>query len=116
DDALAGVRIRCGGQSYRLPLRAGRDTAEWAYDRADVSAVIKHARARVATNSTEKSEAGEFQAHSYLARLRLPAEAALCDSTISVGVVNRPNHRGMLGRRRPSPYDPAPRRASHFRK
>lgn len=46
-------------------LQAGRDTAEWAYDRADVRAAIKHSRPRIA----ESSDAGGFQAHSYLARL-----------------------------------------------
>ncbi|MCG3143969.1 MAG: hypothetical protein HONDAALG_01351 [Gammaproteobacteria bacterium] len=53
------------GRVIERELQAGRDTAEWAYDRADVRAAIKHSRPRIA----ESSDAGGFQAHSYLARL-----------------------------------------------
>lgn len=63
------VRFRLhtkGGGMIERELLAGRDTAEWAYDRADVRAVIKHRRAPVIT-----SEAAEgFQSHRYLAHLR----------------------------------------------
>jgi hypothetical protein len=53
------------GHIFRQELRAGRDTAEWAYDRADVKAMIKHKRP-LAVESWP--EAG-FEGHRYLARL-----------------------------------------------
>jgi hypothetical protein len=54
------------GRIIERQLEAGRDTSEWAYDRADVKAAIKHRRARVA----EDFDAGEFKSHAYLARLK----------------------------------------------
>lgn len=53
------------GRVMKQELRAGRDTAEWAYDRADVKATIKHKRP-VAVESWP--EAG-FEGHRFLARL-----------------------------------------------
>ncbi|NOT59939.1 MAG: hypothetical protein HOP19_06900, partial [Acidobacteria bacterium] len=53
------------GRVIELPVKAGRDTAEWAYDRADVKAVIRHRRAA----TVESSPAEGFTAHRYLARL-----------------------------------------------
>jgi hypothetical protein len=46
-------------------IRAGHDTSEWAYDRADVRALVKHNRAHI----VESWEADGFQGHRYLARL-----------------------------------------------
>ncbi|MEP7343586.1 MAG: YfhO family protein [Acidobacteriota bacterium] len=54
------------GRIIERQLEAGRDTSEWAYDRADVKAAIKHQRARVA----EDFDAGEFKSHAYLGRLK----------------------------------------------
>jgi len=53
------------GSVIVLQLLAGRDTSEWAYDRVDVRASIKHARARVA----ESGQAEGFEGHRYLSRL-----------------------------------------------
>ena len=53
------------GTVIERELLAGRDTAEWAYDRADVRDGAKHRRATVA----EDFEAEGFRAHLYLARL-----------------------------------------------
>ncbi len=54
------------GRIIERTLEAGRDTSEWAYDRADVKAAIKHSRAHVA----EDFDAGEFKSHAYLGRLK----------------------------------------------
>ncbi len=54
------------GRVIERELLAGRDTSEWAYDRADVKAAIQHRRAPVA----EDFDAGEFKSHGYLARLK----------------------------------------------
>ena len=54
------------GRVIERTLEAGRDTSEWAYDRSDVKAAIKHARARV----FEDFDAGEFKSHGYMGRLK----------------------------------------------
>jgi len=56
------------GEIIKKDLVAGRDTAEWAFDRADVRATIKHRRAPIA----ESFNADGFQAHRYLARIDFP--------------------------------------------
>ena len=53
------------GRVIERNVLAGRDTSEWAYDRADVSSTIKHARAEVA----ESWDAEGFKAHRYIARM-----------------------------------------------
>lgn len=54
------------GRIEELALLAGRDTAEWAYDRADVRADIQHRRALAVESWPEEG----FTGHRYLARLR----------------------------------------------
>ncbi|MGE0131034.1 MAG: YfhO family protein [Blastocatellales bacterium] len=54
-----------GGGVIEKELLAGRDTSEWAYDREDVKAAVKHDRARV----IETWDAAGFQGHRYIARL-----------------------------------------------
>jgi hypothetical protein len=53
---------------FDLEVLAGRDVAEWAYDRPDVAAAIQHRRPKV----VESSPADGFDAHRYLARLPFP--------------------------------------------
>jgi hypothetical protein len=53
------------GRVIERDLQAGRDTAEWAIDRADVRTRVTHRRAQIA----ESWNAGDFQGHRYLARL-----------------------------------------------
>jgi len=63
---VAAVRLYTkDGRMIEREIQAGRDTAEWAYDRAETRPVAKHQRARVA----ESWEAGGFEGHRYLARL-----------------------------------------------
>jgi hypothetical protein len=63
--AVARIRLRTGdGRVIDRELRAGRDTSEWAYDRADVKATVQHGRAPVA----ESWGAGGFEGHRYSAR------------------------------------------------
>jgi len=61
------------GRVIERELQAGRDTSEWAYDRADVKAAIKHQRARVAESVTVEGPSGRpsdrFDSHHYLGRL-----------------------------------------------
>jgi len=62
------VRIKlhtAGGRVIERELQAGRDTSEWAHDRAQPLGQVKHDRARV----IESWPADGFQGHYYLARL-----------------------------------------------
>jgi hypothetical protein len=68
-DGAPILKLRLHAQDGRVierELQAGRDTSEWAYDRADVKAAIKHQRARVAENAPAEG----FDSHFYLGRLR----------------------------------------------
>jgi len=64
---VARIRLRTkDGRVIELELRAGRDTAEWTYDKKEATrAAIKHRRAKV----VESIPAGGFSANCYLARL-----------------------------------------------
>ncbi len=67
------------GREERIPLRAGLDTAEWAYEREDVAAKIAHAMPQVATTWPAISgwPPGEHPGHSYVARVALDAPLRL---------------------------------------
>ncbi len=68
-DATPVVKVKIhtkDGKIIEREIQAGRDTAEWAYDRADVTANAKHHRAPIA----ESWPLGEFQGHRFLARLK----------------------------------------------
>ena len=53
------------GRVIERELQAGRDTSEWAYDRADVRPIVSHQRARVVESWPQEG----FEGHRYLARL-----------------------------------------------
>ncbi|MGH9939948.1 MAG: YfhO family protein, partial [Blastocatellia bacterium] len=66
DTPMVGIRIHAkDGRVIELDLKAGRDTAEWAYDNEEVRAAIKHRRPKVA----ESFPADGFPSNRYLARL-----------------------------------------------
>ncbi|MCI0389762.1 MAG: YfhO family protein [Acidobacteria bacterium] len=86
EEEVAEVTVNCGsGPQWSTALRAGRDTSEWAYDRADVRSVIKHSRAKIAENRNGDASSS-FQAHSYLARIELPENLRACQSPRTVQV------------------------------
>src|SRR5215831_732101 len=71
-DGAPVMKIRLHGKDGQIverELRVGRDTSEWAYDREDVRATIKHERAHVIESWPVSDEAGVFQGHRYLAKL-----------------------------------------------
>ncbi len=76
DGTLAAEIIlrTAGGEQITLPLRAGLETAEWAYERSDVLAKVAHRKAQVA--STWPASSGfppeEHPGHTYLARWSWP--------------------------------------------
>jgi len=58
------------GRLLSLPLRAGLDTAEWAWDGPDVRAVVAHGRAEVVEDVPDPGTGRP--GHRYLARVALP--------------------------------------------
>ncbi|MCL4395673.1 MAG: YfhO family protein, partial [Chloroflexi bacterium] len=58
------------GDEYQFSLRAGLDTAEWAYERSDVRAIVKHSMPQVATTFPAYSAfpVEQHPGHNYLAR------------------------------------------------
>ncbi len=67
--ATAEVRL-ASGRTIALPLRAGEHTAEWAHDRPDVRAVIRHGRAPVL--ESWPADGAAFLGYRYFASLPLP--------------------------------------------
>jgi hypothetical protein len=68
---VAKVEARLAtGRAFDLSLRAGVDTAEWSWERADVRSQVGHSLAPIF--STWMDPAARFAAHRYLGRLRLP--------------------------------------------
>ena len=85
-EEVAEVTVNCdSGPQWRAALRAGQDTSEWAYDRADVRSVVKHARAKIA-ESWNGDASSSFQAHSYIARIELPENLRACQAPRTVRV------------------------------
>src|SRR2546423_6796652 len=75
---VARLRLKLAdGGTVELPMRTGADTAEWAHDRADIHARIRHRRAAVATSYEVNDASGHYQAHTYLASLSLPRLAKI---------------------------------------
>ena len=80
---VARLRLKLAdGGTVELPMRAGADTAEWAHDRADIHARIRHRRAAVATSYEVNDASGHYQAHTYLASLSLPRLAKVLGGEI----------------------------------
>jgi hypothetical protein len=66
---VAWIVVRLvSGREVALPVRAGIETAEWAYDRADVVGRVRHDRATVARSAP----ADGFLGHRYLGVVKLP--------------------------------------------
>ncbi len=86
DNAIvAHVRLEAAdGRNFELPLRAGADTSEWAYDRADIRARIRHRRATVATSYDVDDTAGAYQGHTFVTALALPEKIKVVGGEITV--------------------------------
>ena len=68
-DGTPVVRVKIyakNGTIIEREIQTGRDTSEWAYDRADVTTNAKHRRATIA----ESWPLDGFQGHRFLARLK----------------------------------------------
>ncbi len=76
-EAVARLRILTSdGRTIERELRAGTDTSEWAHERADVRAGIRHRLAHV-FDSSAGDDAGSFTAHRYRALVSLGGRAAV---------------------------------------
>lgn len=67
------VRLASGREIW-LPIRAGVETAEWAWERPDVRAAVRHGKAAVHTSFPAREG---FTGHQYLAVLPLPGRFAV---------------------------------------
>ena len=70
------------GRVLEFELRAGVDTSEWAYDRADIHARIRHQRANVATSYEVTDAQGNYQAHTYVTSFALPEKTMITGGEI----------------------------------
>ncbi|MDI6782588.1 MAG: YfhO family protein [bacterium] len=59
-------------KTFSFPIEAGKNTAEWAYDRKDVKTIVKHKQAQIFDSfPIEDHTFGTFNGHKYLALLPL---------------------------------------------
>jgi len=78
DGVVARLRLQAAdGRSFEFLLRAGADTADWAYDRPDLRARIRHRRAAVATSYDINDARFKYQGHTYLASFALPEKVVI---------------------------------------
>ncbi|MET0648685.1 MAG: hypothetical protein ABW208_18900, partial [Pyrinomonadaceae bacterium] len=72
------VRLKTqDGRAFEFELRAGADTSEWAHDRADIRARVRHKRAAVATSYAVADAAGKYEGHTYVTSFALPERAVV---------------------------------------
>lgn len=70
------------GREFKFNLRAGADTSEWAHDRADIRARVRHKRAAVASSYVVADEKGKYEGHTYVTSFALPERARITGGEI----------------------------------
>jgi hypothetical protein len=76
------------GRTFSFDLRVGIDTSEWAYDRPETRATIRHSRAPIATSSS----AGNFDGRNFIASFALPEKVTIIGGNIETArIENAPN-------------------------
>jgi hypothetical protein len=91
-DGTVVARVRLfaeGGKTFDFELRAGGQTSEWAYDRADIRTQVKHKRAPVATSYAVEDARGRYEAHTYVSSFALPERAAVEAGEITTAQLQR---------------------------
>ena len=84
-EPVAVLRMHfANGSTYDQLLRAGTDTSEWSYDRADIRARVRHNRAPVANSYQVDDAQGNYDAHTYLSVVALPNAAKISGGEIFV--------------------------------
>jgi hypothetical protein len=82
---VARIRLRASdGKTFEFELRVGEHTSEWAHDRADTNARIKHKRAPVATSYIVEDAQPKFEGHDYVAAFDLPTAATIVGGEITL--------------------------------
>jgi hypothetical protein len=86
DNAVVGrLRLRAkDGRTFEFELQAGRDTADWAYDRPDIHARIRHKRASVASSYAVSDNRYAYQAHAYLTAFAFPEKTTIVSGEIEL--------------------------------
>ena len=77
------------GKVFDFDLLAGDHTSEWAYDRPDIKARIKHKRAPVATSYQVQDAQATYDAHTYVSDFSLPGKTVITGGEISVAQVSQ---------------------------
>lgn len=79
DNAIVGrvVLQAKDGRTFEFTLRAGVNTADWAYDRPDIRARIRHQRPAVATSYDLSDTQYKYKGHTYVASFALPEKTAI---------------------------------------
>lgn len=82
-ETIGRVRLKTiDGRTFGFALRAGIDTSEWAHERADVNAVIRHGRATIAESWSMEESAERYDAHNYMTAFNLPEKAIIIGGEI----------------------------------
>ncbi|MFN2511551.1 MAG: YfhO family protein [Pyrinomonadaceae bacterium] len=79
DDAtVARLRLKArDGRIFEFMLKAGKDTADWAFDRPDIRTRIRHKRSLIATSYDVNDSRYKYQGHTYVTSFALPEKAAI---------------------------------------
>jgi len=92
DGAIVGrVRLHTrDGVAFEFPLRAGRDTSEWAYDSPVTHA--RHSRAAVATSYRVEAPEGNYEGHTYVTSFAFPERVTVTGGkVVAESSANWPN-------------------------
>jgi hypothetical protein len=85
DTAVARIHLKLtDGNGLELPVRAGRDTSEWAYDRPDIRARIRHRRATVASSYQVNDAQSNYDAHTFVTAITLPESVKVTGGEIAI--------------------------------
>lgn len=86
-DGATVARLRLfttDGQTLEFPIKAGVDSSEWAYDRPDIKAQIKHKRAPVAASYEVKDSTATFEGHTYVTKFSFPKQASIASGEVVI--------------------------------
>jgi hypothetical protein len=72
------------GRAFEFPLQTGADTADWAYDRPDIRARIRHQRPTVATSYDISDTQYKYQGHTYVCAFGLPEKTVIESGVIEL--------------------------------
>jgi hypothetical protein len=75
---VARARLKAkDGRVFEFVLRAGTDTADWAFDRPDIRARIRHKRPAAATSYEVDDTQNKYEGHTYVTSFALPEKTLI---------------------------------------